>query len=52
MITAHMPEAPSTTSMNIMVLRFTTVSLIPPGETDHIVIGDEALNTEIVGALE
>jgi len=52
MLTAHMSEAPPTTSMNITVFRVTTVSLRPPGETDHIVIGDETLNSEIVGAFE
>jgi hypothetical protein len=52
MLTAHMPEAPSTTSMNITVLRVTMVSLRPPGETDCTVIGDETLNSEIVRAFE
>jgi hypothetical protein len=52
MLTAHMPEAPPTISMNIMVLRVTVVSLRPPGETDHTVIGDETLNSETVGAFE
>jgi hypothetical protein len=52
MITAHMPEAQPTTSMNIMVLRVTMVSLKPPGETDHIVIGDDTLNREIEGTFE
>jgi len=47
-----MPEAPPTTSMNITVFRVTMVSLRPPGGTDHIVIGDGTLNSEIVGALE
>jgi hypothetical protein len=51
MLTAHMPEAPPTTSMNITVLRVTMVSLRQPGETDHVVTGDETLNSEIVGSL-
>lgn len=46
MFTADIPEAPSTTSMNMMVLRVTMVSLRPPGETD------ETLNSKIVGAVE
>jgi hypothetical protein len=52
MLTAHMPEAPPTTSMNITVLTVTMVSLRPPVETDRIVIGDETLNSEIVEAFE
>jgi hypothetical protein len=52
MIIAHMPKASPTTNINITVLRVTTVSLRPPGETDHIVTGDETLNSEIVGAFE
>jgi len=52
MLTAHMPEAQPTTSTNIMVHRVTMISLGPPGETDHRVIGDDTLHSEIVGAFE
>jgi len=52
MLTAHMPETPPKTSINITVFRVTMVSPRPPGETDHIVIGDETLNSKIVGAFE
>lgn len=52
MLTAHMPDAQPTTSTNITILRVTMVSQRQPGETDHVVIGDETLNSEIVGAYE
>jgi hypothetical protein len=47
-----MLEVPPTTSMTMTVLRVTLVSLRPPGETEHTVIGDKTMNSKIVGAFE